>query len=240
MAVYGGPDIVTNNLVFCIDSFNNKSYPQSGTVISDLSGYNSHMSMINGVIISNGNMVFDGTNDYVTTTAGQAYYQYATNLTACAWFKRNGNIAGGAGGGQSTQNVDNWSTHPATNVWLFHGNSNNTITFYVNAVNGSSYYFRGISTPVVNDNIWYFICGTCSTSSTKIYVNGIQTGTTTGINIGSIVSNSNSVVQYGKDPRYAASRFFNGSVGPCYVYNRELSASEILNNYNATKGRFGL
>lgn len=236
MSVYGGPDIVTNNLVFCIDSFNNKSYPGSGTVISDLSGYNSHMSMINGVVISNGNTVFDGTNDYITTTAGQTYYQYTTNLTACAWFKRNGNIAGGAGGGQSTADVDNWST---TNVWLFHGNGspNNSITFYVN---GGS-YVRNRDSGFLNDNTWYFICGTCSSSLIKIFVNGIQIGSSaTGMNIGNIVNNSNSVIQYGKDPRFATGRFFNGSVGPCYVYNRELSASEILANYNALKGRFGL
>jgi hypothetical protein len=240
MGYANGPKIITDNLVLYADPGNLKSYPGSGTSVYDLTTYQSNFSLENGAQINNGSFIFDGTNDFTTTTPGQVFYQYTTNLTACAWFRRNGTITGGSGGGQSTQNVDNWSTHPATNVWLFHGNPGNTITFYVNAVNDSSYYSRGISTPVLNDNTWYFICGTCSASSTKIYVNGIQTGMTTGINVGSIVNNSNSVVQYGKDPRFASDRFFNGSVGVNYLYNRELSSVEILQNYINSKGRFGL
>ena len=34
--------------------------------------------------------------------------------------------------------------------------------------------------------------------------------------------------------------FFYGNIGPCHIYNRALSASEVLHNYNALKGRFGL
>jgi hypothetical protein len=236
MSVYGGPDIVTDGLVFCVDPANSKSYSGSGTKLNDLSLYSSNMDLVNGVAVTNGSCVFDGVDDHTTTTAGQAFYQYTTEITACSWFKRNGNITGGSGGGQCTKDVDNWTT---SNVWLFHGNGSptNSITFYVN---GGSYY-RNRDTGFLADNTWYFICGTCSSSLIKIYVNGVQVGiSATGMNSGNIISNSNSVIQYGKDPRYSTGRFFTGSVGSSYVYNRELSSSEILNNYNALKGRFGL
>jgi hypothetical protein len=241
MSVSVNPDIVTDGLVLCLDAANPESYPGSGTSVYDLSTYNTNATLNNGAVATSNIFTFDGTNDFLTTSPGQAYYQYGTELTACAWFKRNGTIAGGSGGGQSTQDVDNWSTNPATNVWLFHGNTNNTIIFYVNADNNGSYYARSRTTPVLDDNTWYFICGTCSSSLIKIYVNGMMHGSAaTGINSGNIVNNSNSVVQYGKDPRYGSNRFFNGSIGANYLYNRELSISEIQKNYKALKGRYGL
>ena len=151
--------------------------------------------------------------------------------------KKNGNLIQGTPCGQSTLNVDNWTT---SNVWLIHSNmSDNTITFFVN--NGS--YYRDKTSHALTDNIWYFVCGTCNSSSIRIYINGVQSGSTgTGINTGTILNNSNSVIQYGKDPRYGlgSGRFFNSLIGICYVYNRALSASEILQNYNSTKGRYGL
>jgi hypothetical protein len=238
----GPPKIVTDGLVLMLDPIISKSYPGSGNTIYDLSGRGNNGTIYGATYWSDGrgSFYFDGVNDYISTTPGEVFYQYGTELTACAWFKRNGTITGGSGGGQSTQNVDNWSTDPAGNVWLFHGNTNNTISFYVNANNNGSYYYRGVTSPVLDDNTWYFICGSCNTSNLKIYRNGILTGTTTGINAGIIVNNSNSVVQYGKDPRYATNRFFKGLIGANYLYNRELTATEILHNYNATKYRFGL
>lgn len=235
MGINYSPKIVTNGLVLCLDAANPSSYPGMGTKLNDLSLYSSNMDLVNGTAVVNGSCVFDGVDDHITTTPGQAFYQYTTEITVCSWFKRNGNIAGGSGGGQSTKDVDNWTT----TIWLFHGNSSptNSITFYVN---GGS-YSRNRDTGFLADNTWYFICGTCSSSLIKIYVNGVQVGSSaTGMNSGNIISNSNSVIQYGKDPRYSTSRFFNGSIGCSFVYNRELSSSEILNNYNALKGRFAL
>lgn len=243
------PRIVTDGLVLCLDAGNRLSYPGGGSILSDLSGNAANASLVNNAIVNSSNKgIIDFTQNFtqtsagnhISTTPGQVYYQYNTELTACCWFKRNGTIAGGSGGGQSTANVDNWATDPAGNVWLFHGNNNNTISFFVNAVNSVSYYSRGITTSTLNDNTWYFICGSCNSTNLKLYINGILYGTATGITSGNIVNNSNSVVQYGKDPRYATNRFFNGYIGQNLLYNRELTANEILQNFNATKGRYGL
>jgi hypothetical protein len=245
MSYANGPRIVTDGLVCCLDAANRKSYPGSGTTLYDLSGNGTNATLANGASFNSsekGYITFNSsTSDYFSTSPGEVFYEYGTEITACAWFKRNGTISGGAGGGQSTQNVDNWSTDPATNVWLFHGNTSNTIAFYVNANNNGSYYYRSRNSSVLDNNTWYFICGTCSSSLIKLYTNGVQDGgSATGVNSGIIVNNSNSVVQYGKDPRYSTNRYFNGSVGQTLLYNRELSADEILQNFNATKGRFGL
>jgi hypothetical protein len=240
MAYRNGPKIVTDGLVLCLDAAISKSYPGSGTTLYDLSGYGTNATLSNGASFNSsekGYITFDGTNDYLSTSPGEVFYEYGTEITACAWFKRNGTITFGSGGGQSTQNVDNG----AYNVWLFHGGNNNTMIFYVRGNNNGSYYWISRSSSVLNDNTWYFICGTCSSSLIKLYTNGVQDGASgNGVNSGIIVNNSNSVVQYGKDPRYSTNRYFNGSVGQTLLYNRELSADEIRQNFNATRGRFGV
>ena len=226
--------IVTDGLVLSLNAADKNSYPGSGTTWFDTSERGNNSSLVNGPTFNSGNggaIVFDGTDDYSTTTAGQAFYQYTNQLSVCWWVKRNGTITGGSGGGQSTINVDNMST----NVWLMHGNSNNTVNFYVND-NGT---WRTTSTSALDNNTWYFLVGTINTTNISVYMNGILTSTSSGISTG-ITSNSNSIIGWGFDPRYLSGRFFNGSIASAYVYNRTLSASEILQNYNAQKTRFNI
>lgn len=70
--MYTGPNIVTDGLVLYLDAANTKSYPGSGTTWNDLSGNGNNGTLINGYIfnsIGNGNLVFDGSNDYVNINA---------------------------------------------------------------------------------------------------------------------------------------------------------------------------
>ncbi len=122
-----------------------------------------------------------------------------------------------------------------TNVWLMHGLDTNRMIFYVN----DSGTWRNISSSILDDNTWYFITGTINASNIIIYVNGVLFGASAGISTG-IANNSNSVIGCGLDIRYSSGRFFNGSVANLQVYNRTLSQSEILQNYNAQKSRFNL
>ena len=235
MAFGNGPSIVTNGLVLALDAADRNSYPGSGTTWSDLSGRNTNSTLINGPTFSSANggaIVFDGTNDYSTTVAGQAFFQYTNQITVSWWVRRNGNIVSGAGGGQCTFNSDNMST----NVWLMHGIDDNTMRFYVN--NSGTFTFSTTGTLLINT--WYNLVGNADSSAVRMYVNGVLSNSSTGIS-GTIVNNANSIIGWGIDPRFATGgRFFNGSIANAAVYNRTLSASEILQNYNATKGRFSL
>lgn len=232
--MYTGPNIVRNGLVLNLDAASARSYPGSGTTWTDLSGFRNNGTLTNGPTFSSangGSVVFDGTNDYVVTTSGQTYYQYTTQLSVCCWIRRNGILGQGTGVGQATFNADNMST----NVWLMHGETSNIFTFYVND-NGT---WRSVTSALINDATWYFITGTISTTNIQVYVNGVLSNSSTGISTG-IRSNSNSVIGLGCDIRYPTSRLFKGNIASTQVYNRALSATEILQNYNATKARFGL
>ena len=231
---YAFGKIVTNGLVLALDAADKNSYPGSGTTWRDLTNNRSNATLTNGPIFNSengGNIVFDGVDDYAVTTSGQTFYQYTNQLSVSWWVKRNGTITSGAGAGQCTFNSDT----TATNVWLMHGNSNNTITFYVNDTGT----WRVTSTLVLDNNTWYFLTGTISLSNISMYTNGILTSTSTGISTG-ITNNINSIIGWGFDPRYIAGRFFNGNIANCQVYNRTLSAQEILQNYNTQKSRFNL
>ena len=87
----------------------------------------------------------------------------------------------------------------------------------------------------IAQNNWYHAVGTYDGSNVKLYVNGVLQLTTasttvpTRSNLGIILMR-----------RWDAGDYFGGHLSTVKIYNRALSASEILQNYNATKGRFGL
>jgi hypothetical protein len=223
-ARFGYIDFVQSGLTSCFDSSNYISYPTSGTLVKDLSSWQADFTLYNGTTwgrdYSSGYFTFDGADDYMATSAGSVFYQYTTQLSVSFWLKRNGNIAGGAGGGQSTPNVDDMNL----NVWLMHGDVTAMI-FYVN--NSGSWI--SLSTGTIPDNTWTHIAATVSSSATKLYVNGILIGSTGGAS--QITVNPNSYIAWGTDPRYLSGRFLNGSIKNTQVYNRTLSDAEVLQNY---------
>jgi hypothetical protein len=105
------------------------------------------------------------------------------------------------------------------------------------------------SSTTIQTNTWYHGTAVYDKSTTKIYLNGVNENTTnyssasiilsgsngTNAGIGCLFSQSGNVVSAPR--RYGT---FNGSIGIVKYYNRGLSASEVLQNYNALKGRFGL
>ena len=84
-----GPRIVTDGLVLCLDAGNSKSYPGSGTAWNDLSR-NGNNGTLNGPTFNSadrGSIVFDGTNDYVSTNYTQPAYTTASSFTWNTWVK---------------------------------------------------------------------------------------------------------------------------------------------------------
>ena len=95
----------------------------------------------------------------------------------------------------------------------------------------------------INTNKWVNITGTYDGSETKIYINGIFKGTSNnqpdGINrsVSGVLNNS---LQTRLISHNGANTNYNGRIANTQIYNRALTPTEILQNYNATKGRFGL
>lgn len=230
MSIAGGPDIVENGLVLHLDAADSNSYPGSGTVWTDLSGNGNNGTLTNGPTYSSankGSIVFDGTNDYVSTNYTSSL---GNNLSFGAWAYPTS--AGQFAGSDIISKGYSSSTPFAS--WGIDFQSNNTFRFFVS----DNTIFNPVVSSVQSLNKWYYIFATYTNKILNAYINGILAATITNTN--DPLDNSSPVyigVWYND---LVSNNFFTGRIAQTQVYNRALSASEVLQNYNATKGRYGL
>ena len=210
--------IVTSGLTLHLDAGNSASYPGTGTTWTDLSGQGNDGTLVNGVGYSSndgGYLTFDGSNDYVSTNYSAITGQNAR--TVSVWYKSN-----------QTQNkaILGWGTTSNKAMWeLLLYNGTVGIHLYNSGNEASTSY---------TNNAWQNITFTYSHPTIKSYMNGVyksqytftamSTGTTNTLRIGTGLYYSN----------------FNGNIAVVLMYNKELTASEVQQNFDALKGRFGL
>lgn len=236
MASKGGPDIVENGLTLFLDASNIRSYPGSGTTWSDLSGNGNTGTLTNGPTFSAGNLgsiVFDGTNDYVDTVNTGTTFQFANvTFTVSLWIKTSA----------TSGVIISKGATASTAGWMFQFDSAGTVSGTTKGSDGTNTYNR-TSIATVNNNTWRNIVSvyttnttTLASNTTSIYIDGVLsngTGTLGGL----VYATTTDTVQIGRRPSGA---YWSGSVSNLLIYNRALTAAEILQNYNATKNRYGL
>ena len=225
MAISYNPAIVRDGLVLCLDAANSKSYPGSGTTWTDLSGRGNTGTLVNGVGYSasnGGSLSFDGSDDYV---------QISNNVSP--------------GTGDFAISVWVYKTETVTNryIWDF-GSNGGTFSSGTSIAQGFRYYNPTLgasvlytSGPVHNINTWYNIVISRISGTTYFYSNGslINSVADAG-NIGSW-GTTLYIGRYGGSGGYE----HQGSISSFLVYKgKGLTATEIQQNYNALKGRFGL
>jgi hypothetical protein len=222
------PRIVTEDLVLCLDAANPKSYPGSGTAWTDLSGNGNNGTLVNGVGYSadnKGSMVFDGTNDNVTNNTWN-------NMKGANW---NGFI--------TMEGIFKTNTSPTNTVMGYFGfSSSNSYFKFMNTTNlfldcGTVVPSRIITTCISNFSnffgSWVHVCGVYD-GTAKTYFNGILQNTSSSFILDDISSTNFSVgLGMGYFP-------FQGNIGNVRLYNRALTATEIAQNFNATRGRYGI
>ena len=225
MAFFRGPNVVTDGLVLALDAANTKSYTSGSTTWNDLSGNNNNGTLTNGPTYSptnGGSIVFDGVNDYVNISTTP---NLTNPLTVCAFV--NTSFITGSNQiiyGPSANGSDNWLSVNNNRVQL-----NATQTGDVNN-------FSITGTTTIEANKWYYITGIVNNNVTSVYINGVfeVASSTQAFTVGGW----NSTARIGQR---ATGQFpFNGNIACVHGYNRALSASEVQQNYNATKTRFGL
>jgi hypothetical protein len=238
--IRGTTAIVTDGLVLCLDAANTKSYPKSGTSWYDLSKNGNNGTLTNGPTfstLSGGSIVFDGTNDSVVTNT--AVDNTLNTCTFSAWINRtdlinqvgifNSYTTGDSGFGLS-------STYAAVG----------DISFGYTYLNGGNYIGRNTNANAILANNWSHVVGTWdgifASSGFKIYINGVRSDSTS-FSGGSVTAYAQSgyAMRIGSSYWSSAERgFFNGNIAQASIYNRVLSETEVLQNYNATRTRFGI
>jgi hypothetical protein len=214
---------ISNGLVLHLDAGNNKSYPGSGTSWRDLSGNGNNGTTSGTPTFSSANggtIVFDGTDDFVQCT-GSVVTSAATFLV---WMYRNGN---------QTQ-WDGVLFSRGTNVTGLNIFTSNQLGYHWND-NGSTYNW---SSGLIIPNLQWSLCAVSVSSGAATAYLCQQTGITSAINSVGHASTTLDDIKIGQDD--FGGRFFTGNIAVAQIYNRALSATEILQNYDSTKSRFGL
>jgi hypothetical protein len=226
MSFANGGKIVTNGLVLALDASDRLSYPGSGTTWTDISGNGYNGTLTNGPTFSSGNggsITFDGSDDFVSLTGT---INLGNTFTILAWIKPS-TLAGGdyIVYGTDANGNDNW----------FGINGNAVNLFATQASDVNNFTISGGS--ITSTSIWYFIGCTINVSTAKVYLNAVeQNSTTRAFTIGSWNSATNSIGRRGSINQ----RYFPGNIASVQAYNRVLTTTEMLINYNASKSRFGL
>ena len=235
MATIGGPVIpgVTNGLVLYLDAANEDSYPGTGTVWRDLTRNNYMGSLVNGPVYSGkskgANFSFDGTNDYFTLGTRNLI---STDYTINIWF-----------------NCNTITTKEHFLVSLGY-NNNNSVLFMSNTNLGGNLVLdcfynvggsvtgRQINQTVLSNTSTINLSFTRSSGLNTPYVNGIIQDTKTfteNVTLGSYIYDLGYATQRNKTIAY-----MQGNIYMFSLYNRALTASEILQNYNSLKSRYNL
>ena len=217
MGFYRGPNIVTDGLVLIQDAASERSYPGSGTTWYDLSGnsINGTLSVAAMATAVPGEIRLNNSTDYISY--GHNTLLEPASITVAAWV-----------------NLDNNNDrHILITKWLgysFEISSSAQPYFRLNGP-GDQY-----SSEYLTYGEWYYITGTFDNSNYAhdIYINGVNKGSSTKSS--PIAYNQGALnIPYVGNPAYAV-----GEIAAVSIYNRVLTAAEVLQNFNAQKSRFGL
>ncbi len=233
--------IVTSGLSVCLDAGYIPSYPISGTTFYNVGNNNNTLtfSLLNGITYSTdggGSLVFDGTDDEVVSND---VYTMVSGMTWDIWVKRT-----------SDGNLFNMMMSNFMPYMAFRGTGSgadtNKYQVSYRTITGGTGSQRNLYTTgaTFSNNIWYNFTYTLlydlqnQLATAKIYVNGVFNTSSSNYSDSVYQPSSGSRLRLGN---YTSNQYpFPGNISRLLVYDRALSDSEILQNFNAQKSRFGL
>lgn len=222
---YNALPIVTDGMVLCLDAANSKSYPGSGTTVTGLTGLESS-GQVSGATYSSDNLgffEFDGSNDYLqidTSNDISGNNSWTMNIWANINSSENGT-------GRQGWLIWQGSSGQASSQLISMGVNNGAIEI-AHWANDSRF-----SNATISFDTWEQYTCTFDGTTERVYVNGEEAGT------------KNTTLQITEGTWYIASRaaaleYLNMKVSLFQLYNRALSSDEVMQNYNATKSRYGI
>jgi hypothetical protein len=236
--------IITDGLAFYVDAGDTDSYPGSGTTWTDISTNSNNGTLTNGPTFDSGDggsIVFDGTDDYVglgsVDSSNALSLAGTTGQTWEAWINVDGT------GDQYQRIIDKSNEGGGTNGYVLsldvNSNSgrilakiNNNTGDMPNGVYGENMYTTGN---------WAHICVTRKNDTAdtgwNFYSNAVVKLSRSTVNLTVPTTTTNAKIGTWN---HTTSREFNGKIAVVRLYNRDLSADEVLQNYNAEKSRYGL
>lgn len=247
--------IVQQGLVLNLDAGNPYSYAGAGTTWYDVSGAVNDFAITNSPTYSVNQFILNGSTQFFSNlSAASGFFISSTNnfyadvgyaWTISVWFKFP----------VSPTNLRDATNNGGNCSYCIVGNGGGiggaeTLALFVSGVSGTTagfhpYYcvvgVRGAKTQLsissVNTNTWNNVVVTWNGSAGRGYFNGVDRG---ALNIGSAGMQINGYTIGTQVGGNQGSHTYEGSLSQVFIYNRAISAAEVLQNYEATKGVFGL
>jgi hypothetical protein len=213
------PPIVTDGNVLHLDGGLPASYPLVGTSWYDLTENSNNGVLINGVTYNSsvkGYLAFNGSNQYVSVSGNTNIPVGNSNYTIGVWF--NADTLGDKG-------LVGWGNYGTTNEVNAFRLTSNGLTNY--------WWANDLSvTTTITPGNWYYAVATFDGTTRSIYINGSLVGsdTPTGHNV---TTSSNLTIGVTNSTEY-----FDGSIGDVQIFDRAITPTEILQNYNSFVTRY--
>lgn len=220
-------DFTTNNLILYYNPAMTESYSGTGTTVNDISG-NGMNGTLSNVTTSATAFTFNGSNSQVSIPDNAVLEPGTGNWTIEVWFKPtvvSGTLLGKYNNGGNTANIS-YALRMGAN--------------YIRAdfSNGSTGFTSDNYTLTPNNWVQMVYVWNKTNNVLYTYSNGVIKQTKT-ISISGILNSITNLFlgsyNGGEYPQY-----FNGQIGVVRMYNKPLTDSEVLNNFNTTKGTYGL
>ena len=220
---YSPKPVIDSSLVVYLDAANSKSFVSGSTIWNDISK-TANRGTINGAVFNSnngGSIQFDGTDDNVIIPSGLTF---TTFMTVDIWFRSTK---------ATRHHIVNFGIHSGANSLNFDINDGRALWIYWNDSGTNSLRF---TSPSLSDGVIRNLTFVHNNNVNTVYINGsvltggsvVGTQTFTSISGNIYLGSSDSGV------------YTQGNIYNFKVYNRALSASEVQQNYNALKGRYGL
>lgn len=224
MALAHSPSIPTNGLMLYLDAANLKSYPGSGSTWTDMINAKAFSATGSPTYNSAGYFTFNGSTDYFSNSTLSSF---ALDLSTTLYVTY---PTYAVSGGQKV----NISYRSGSGGQLYIGTQSGSIFSYYDSLSTSGYVVGAVTT-----NAWN-VCAVVTDSvngTMSHYVNGILGGTA-GSRTGFSTATKPALF-IGYDPG-GTNEYFQGRISQVMTYNRVLTAEEILQIFNAMRGRYGI
>jgi hypothetical protein len=236
MGISAGPSGVSDGLVFQLDAANLRSYSGSGNTANGLiSGIGG--TLVNGTGFSstnNGSFFFDGTNDYIEVSNSNLLTFGTNPFTIDFWLYSTYVHSGGALYRTILSSYDNYNGIYQTYFFLGLFNNGSTLNNFVSFLNSQS---GNLMLPLganINVNEWTNVTFTRLDNNLVCFKNGVSVSTAVSTN--NFSGTRNARIGGGVEQVNT----FQGSISLMKIYNRALSATEVMQNFNAMRERYNL
>lgn len=240
MATKGYQNIITDGLIFSTDAYNPKSFVDGNTFAYDLTSNGNNGELINGVDFENNAWTFDGINDYIDYGNSDLFsfgdssndspftFNFWVNMTDVTRFRMIGKEAGSG-----------------TDEYYLNTTGSDRLFFVIFDGGGGNYrYIQSVDTMTQYEGQWINITGSYngqggsnSNDGLTLYVNAAEVSITQG-GLGTYIAMHNTTLPVFSGRLRQDNSYSNGKMSIFKIYNRELTAEEVLQNYNANKWRF--